>query len=234
MRKEFSADEIGILEAAIAFVLVLQFVFVCSLYVAKELAELNFLHITYKLYFSSLLFYDLSVIFLLAAYAHISNTGYEIRPVENICKYFERHGNIITTLTFSLHSKCHFLNNIHHVVATFGKGIYGYSWTLSRNSPSCYCYDCHSFNFPLCGVILLSNFCKLILFALLLKFLPFIFKVFDPASVLYLYQSPGGYGICAVRIFVWLYFAYACFRTIHHHKSKAEFYYTFFSIYTIW
>ncbi|XP_070551966.1 transmembrane protein 145-like isoform X2 [Ptychodera flava] len=57
---------------------------------------------------------------------------------------------------------------------------------------------------------------------------------FDPGLVLYIYESPAGYGLIALSIIGWLWFIYAIFFTLKHYPEKGAFYYPFFIFYTFW
>ncbi|KAK3107057.1 hypothetical protein FSP39_006021 [Pinctada imbricata] len=59
-------------------------------------------------------------------------------------------------------------------------------------------------------------------------------KVFDPGEVLYVYESPPGYGLIALRLIGWAWFCYSVFFTLKHFSSKGMFYYPFFIFYTLW
>ena len=52
--------------------------------------------------------------------------------------------------------------------------------------------------------------------------------------MLYIYESPPGYGILVLRVVAWVYFSYACFFTVKHYPEKSKFYYPFYIFYTIW
>ena len=62
----------------------------------------------------------------------------------------------------------------------------------------------------------------------------FMFQFFDPGEVLYLYESPAGYGILALRLLGWAWFLYAIFFTLKHFPEKSKFYFPFLAFYTIW
>ncbi|KAK9720842.1 Rhodopsin-like GPCR transmembrane domain [Popillia japonica] len=53
-------------------------------------------------------------------------------------------------------------------------------------------------------------------------------KVFDPGEVLYLYESPAGYGLIVLRIFAWCIFIYSTY------PEKSNFYYPFNIFGTLW
>ncbi|KAJ8313327.1 hypothetical protein KUTeg_009113, partial [Tegillarca granosa] len=57
---------------------------------------------------------------------------------------------------------------------------------------------------------------------------------FDPGKVLYIYESPAGYGLIAIRLICWLWFTYGVVFTLKNHKNKGRFYYPFYIFYTIW
>jgi hypothetical protein len=61
-----------------------------------------------------------------------------------------------------------------------------------------------------------------------------LFQFFDPGEVLYIYESPAGYGLVAMRLLGWIWFCYAIFFTLKHYPAKAKFYYPFFIFYTLW
>ncbi|XP_077485177.1 transmembrane protein 145-like [Amblyomma americanum] len=59
-------------------------------------------------------------------------------------------------------------------------------------------------------------------------------QYFDPGEVLYLYESPAGYGIVALRLVGWGWFVYATVFTLLHYPEKTAFYTRLFLLYTIW
>ncbi|CAG9134303.1 unnamed protein product [Plutella xylostella] len=59
-------------------------------------------------------------------------------------------------------------------------------------------------------------------------------KAFDPGEVLYLYESPPGYALIALRICAWFVFAYATFFTVKKFPQKNMFYCPFFICGTLW
>ncbi|XP_030747654.1 transmembrane protein 145-like [Sitophilus oryzae] len=58
--------------------------------------------------------------------------------------------------------------------------------------------------------------------------------VFDPGEVLYLYESPAGYGLIILRIIAWLMFIYSTVITLKKYPEKSNFYYPFNLFGTIW
>nr|XP_018918089.1 PREDICTED: transmembrane protein 145-like [Bemisia tabaci] len=59
-------------------------------------------------------------------------------------------------------------------------------------------------------------------------------QLFDPGEVLYLYESPAGYGLIALRLIAWWIFLYSTIFTLRHYPEKSEFYYTFKVIGSLW
>lgn len=57
---------------------------------------------------------------------------------------------------------------------------------------------------------------------------------FDPGEVLYIYESPPGYGLLVMQLIAWIYFSYACFFTVKHYPEKSKFYTPFYIFYSIW
>lgn len=59
-------------------------------------------------------------------------------------------------------------------------------------------------------------------------------QVFDPGQVLYIYESPAGYGLTVLRLLAWCMFVYASFFTMKHYPEKTAFYCPFFIFYSLW
>ncbi|CAH2243390.1 transmembrane protein 145-like [Pararge aegeria] len=59
-------------------------------------------------------------------------------------------------------------------------------------------------------------------------------RAFDPGEVLYLYESPAGYGLIVLRVAAWCAFAYATFFTVKKYPEKNMFYCPFFICGTLW
>jgi hypothetical protein len=65
--------------------------------------------------------------------------------------------------------------------------------------------------------------------------LTFLFcQFFDPGEVLYLYESPPGYGLIVLRVIAWWMFMYSTLFTLKHYPEKARFYYPFNIIGSMW
>lgn len=59
-------------------------------------------------------------------------------------------------------------------------------------------------------------------------------EVFDPGEVLYIYESPAGYGLIALRLVGWTFFCVSLIVNLVTHSRKTWFYIPFFIYYTIW
>ncbi|KAK3596447.1 hypothetical protein CHS0354_015919 [Potamilus streckersoni] len=68
-------------------------------------------------------------------------------------------------------------------------------------------------------------------YAVLIIWDPFFF---DAGKVLYIYESPPGYGLIAMRIIGWMMFLYSFIFTIKHYPRKKLFFIPFFIFYTLW
>ncbi|KYO40874.1 transmembrane protein 145 [Alligator mississippiensis] len=59
-------------------------------------------------------------------------------------------------------------------------------------------------------------------------------EFFDPAQVLYTYESPAGYGLIALQGLAYVWFCYAVLITLKQFPEKQPFYVPFFAAYTLW
>nr|XP_033770248.1 transmembrane protein 145 isoform X2 [Geotrypetes seraphini] len=59
-------------------------------------------------------------------------------------------------------------------------------------------------------------------------------QFFDPAQVLYTYESPAGYGNIALQFIAYIWFCYAILITLKQYPEKQAFYVPFFAAYTLW
>nr|XP_025977007.1 transmembrane protein 145 [Dromaius novaehollandiae] len=58
-------------------------------------------------------------------------------------------------------------------------------------------------------------------------------EFFDPAQVLYTYESPAGYGLIALQFLAYVWFCYAILITLKQFPEKQPFYVPFFAAYTL-
>ncbi|KAK0088178.1 hypothetical protein PV325_012845 [Microctonus aethiopoides] len=59
-------------------------------------------------------------------------------------------------------------------------------------------------------------------------------EVFDPGLVLYIYESPPGFCLMALKLFAWGVFCTCCFRTCKRTVSKLQFYASLLSLGSAW
>ncbi|XP_050456527.1 transmembrane protein 145-like [Cataglyphis hispanica] len=59
-------------------------------------------------------------------------------------------------------------------------------------------------------------------------------EIFDPGLVLYIYESPPGYGIIALKLIAWFVFVTRCFKTIRKLNTKLHFYFSLIMLGSTW
>ncbi|XP_032341862.1 transmembrane protein 145 isoform X1 [Camelus ferus] len=59
-------------------------------------------------------------------------------------------------------------------------------------------------------------------------------EFFDPGQVLYMYESPAGYGLIGLQVAAYVWFSYAVLVSLRHFPEKQPFYVPFFAAYTLW
>ncbi|XP_017759256.1 PREDICTED: transmembrane protein 145-like [Eufriesea mexicana] len=59
-------------------------------------------------------------------------------------------------------------------------------------------------------------------------------NVFDPGLVLYIYESPPGYGLIILKLIAWIIFSLRCFKTVRKMSTKLHFYSLLFSLGSTW
>lgn len=57
---------------------------------------------------------------------------------------------------------------------------------------------------------------------------------FDPGLVLYIYESPPGYGLIGLKLIAWFVFVTRCFKTIRKLNTKLHFYASLLLLGSIW
>lgn len=75
--------------------------------------------------------------------------------------------------------------------------------------------------------ICLNAVCQLALYV-------YQFEIFDPGLVLYIYESPPGYGLVALKLIAWIVFVLRCFRTTKRMTKKVHFYASLLSLGSAW
>ncbi|XP_029432757.1 transmembrane protein 145 [Rhinatrema bivittatum] len=198
--RHFSADEFGILETDITFLLIFIFILILSCYFGYILKGRQLLHTTYKM-------------FMMAA-------GVEVLSLVFFCMYWGQYasdgvGNpslkILAKLLFSASFLIFLL-----MLILLGKGF-----TVTRGRIS------HVGSIKLSVYMTLYTMTHSILFIHEAQF-------FDPAQVLYTYESPAGYGNIALQFIAYVWFCYAILITLKQYPEKQAFYVPFFAAYTLW
>lgn len=59
-------------------------------------------------------------------------------------------------------------------------------------------------------------------------------EAFDPGLVLYLYESPPGYGLIGLKLLAWGVFVICCYRTSQKYSTKFHFYGSLLSLGSSW
>ncbi|XP_029167799.1 transmembrane protein 145-like [Nylanderia fulva] len=59
-------------------------------------------------------------------------------------------------------------------------------------------------------------------------------EIFDPGLVLYIYESPPGYGLIALKLIAWFVFVTRCFKTIRKLHTKLHFYFSLIILGSMW
>ncbi|KAI4503939.1 hypothetical protein M0802_001342, partial [Mischocyttarus mexicanus] len=75
--------------------------------------------------------------------------------------------------------------------------------------------------------ICLSTACQLALYV-------YQFEIFDPGLILYIYESPPGYGLVALKLIAWIIFVLRCFKTTKKMTKKVHFYASLLSLGSAW
>ncbi|XP_074837453.1 transmembrane protein 145 isoform X2 [Carettochelys insculpta] len=198
--RHFSADEFGILETDITFLLVFLAILLISCYFGYLLKGRQLLHTTYKMFMAA--------------------AGVEVLSLLFFCIYWGQYacdgvGNgslkILAKLLFSVSFLLFLL-----MLILLGKGF-----TVTRGRIS------HTGSIKLSVYMTLYTITHVVLFIYEAEF-------FDPAQVLYTYESPAGYGLIALQFLAYVWFCYAVLTSLKQFPEKQPFYVPFFAAYTLW
>ncbi|XP_053867346.1 transmembrane protein 145 [Malaclemys terrapin pileata] len=198
--RHFSADEFGILETDITFLLIFLLILLISCYFGYLLKGRQLLHTTYKMFMTA--------------------AGVEVVSLLFFCIYWGQYacdgvGNgslkILAKLLFSISFLVFLL-----MLILLGKGF-----TVTRGRIS------HTGSIKLSVYMTLYTITHVVLFIYEAEF-------FDPAQVLYTYESPAGYGLIALQFLAYVWFCYAVLTTLKQCPEKQPFYVPFFAAYTLW
>ncbi|KAM6298476.1 transmembrane protein 145 [Podargus strigoides] len=198
--RHFSADEFGILETDITFLLIFILIFLVSCYFGYLLKGRQLLHTTYKMFMAAAGVEVLSLIFCCVYWGQYACDGVGSGSIK-----------ILAKLLFSVSFLIFLL-----MLILLGKG---FTVTRGRISPG--------------GAVRLSVYMTLysITHGVLLIYEA---EFFDPAQVLYTYESPAGYGLIALQALAFLWFCAAVLLTLKRVPERQRFYLPFFAAYTLW
>ncbi|XP_069115423.1 transmembrane protein 145-like [Argopecten irradians] len=200
LHQEFSADEFYILPILISFLIAYVIILAVSIVFAVILSGRQLLHITFKMYISSVIMWAFGLFILCISYGRYADSGYEQQGSKLAGRVFCAAGEICFLLMLNLLAK-------------------GYTITRGR--------------LPSHSTIKLSVFFTVYVVAYAALFIVEA-ETFDPALVLYIYESIPGYGLLILRLLAWAWFCYSLFFTLKRFPRKGGFYYPFFFLYTLW
>ncbi|KAM9250328.1 transmembrane protein 145 [Cariama cristata] len=198
--RHFSADEFGILETDITFLLIFIFIFLISCYFGYLLKGRQLLHTTYKMFMAAAGVEVLSLLFCCVYWGQYACDGVGSGGLK-----------ILAKLLFSVSFLIFLL-----MLILLGKGF-----TVTRGRIS------HAGSVRLSVYMTLYSITHIVLLIYEAEF-------FDPAQVLYTYESPAGYGLIGLQFLAYLWFCYAVLVTLKQVPEKQPFYLPFFAAYTLW
>ncbi|XP_054667297.1 transmembrane protein 145 [Grus americana] len=198
--RHFSADEFGILETDITFLLIFILIFLISCYFGYLLKGRQLLHTTYKMFMAAAGVEVLSLLFCCVYWGQYACDGVGSSSLK-----------ILAKLLFSISFLIFLL-----MLILLGKGF-----TVTRGRIS------HAGSVRLSVYMTLYSITHVVL-------LTYEAEFFDPAQVLYTYESPAGYGLIALQFLAYAWFCYAVLVTLKRVPEKQPFYLPFFAAYTLW
>ncbi|XP_076621963.1 transmembrane protein 145 isoform X2 [Colletes latitarsis] len=199
-REHFSADEFYILPELIVISFIYVILVILSLYIAMQLRARRLLHVSYKIFVTSLLCQLVGILFEIYSYTILGLRGITIANVSLMGQLLEACSDILYTILMLLLAL-------------------GFTVTKSTLTPRqtrwLICFAC------------LHSFCQFSLYI-------YQYDVFDPGLVLYIYESPPGYMLIALKLIAWVIFSLRCLKTIKKMSTKLHFYGSLFSLGSAW
>uniref|UniRef100_F6SBU0 Transmembrane protein 145 n=1 Tax=Ornithorhynchus anatinus TaxID=9258 RepID=F6SBU0_ORNAN len=193
--RHFSADEFGILETDVTFLLIFILIFLLSCYFGCESLGRGAMPVS-GLGSGPVL----SLLFFCIYWGQYATDGIGNRSFK-----------ILAKLLFSVSFLIFLL-----MLILLGKGF-----TVTRGRIS------HSGSVKLSIYMTLYTLTHIVLLIYEAEF-------FDPAQVLYTYESPAGYGLIGLQVVAYVWFCYAVLVSLRHFPEKQPFYGPFFAAYTLW
>uniref|UniRef100_A0A8C9HU20 Transmembrane protein 145 n=1 Tax=Piliocolobus tephrosceles TaxID=591936 RepID=A0A8C9HU20_9PRIM len=198
--RHFSADEFGILETDVTFLLIFILIFFLSCYFGYLLKGRQLLHTTYKMFMAAAGVEVLSLLFFCIYWSQYATDGIGNESVKILAKLLFSSSFLIFLLMLIL----------------LGKGF-----TVTRGRIS------HAGSVKLSVYMTLYTLTHVVLLIYEVEF-------FDPGQVLYMYESPAGYGLIGLQVAAYVWFSYAVLVSLRHFPEKQPFYVPFFAAYTLW
>lgn len=171
-----------------------------SIRVAFQLRTRRLLHITYKLFMTSLIAQLLGLMCEMYSYVNRAFKGYDLQAVSLIGLLLEACSETAFTMLLLLMS----------LGFTVTKSVLNIMETWR-----------------------LSTFIGAYISLQLLLFI-YESQVFDPGLVLYIYESPPGYALLALKIMAWVVFVLCCYKTAQNASTKFHFYGSLLSLGSGW
>eukprot|EP00118_Oscarella_pearsei_P013204 m.102568 g.102568 ORF g.102568 m.102568 type:complete len:506 (+) comp37178_c0_seq5:31-1548(+) len=197
---EFSADEQGILQTNIAFLIAFFVMFTWAFIRAGELHEKGMFHTTFKIFLWAVFLQIFSLLLLCIHYGVYANDGIGVIVLKSVGRLF----SVISEIIFLL------------MLLLFAKG-----WTVVRGRLS------------ISSQVKLSMLLTMYTFAYSAMFV-WEAVAFDPGKVLYLYDSPAGYGVVGLSFIAFTWFFFAVITTCKKNPDKMYFYLPFCVVYSTW
>uniref|UniRef100_A0A3Q4MVC6 Transmembrane protein 145 n=1 Tax=Neolamprologus brichardi TaxID=32507 RepID=A0A3Q4MVC6_NEOBR len=207
--QHFSADEFGILETDITFLIIFSMVFLLSCYFAYNLKGRQLLHTTYKMFMTAAGVEVLSLLFHcvywgLYAREGVGNGSLKILGDFPLCLL-----KCVIVFSSYLPPTC-----VQPLTLWF---IFAYHRARISHS----------------GSVKLSIYMTVYTITYVILFI-YEAEFFDPGEVLYAYDSPAGYGLMGLQLVAYVWFCYAVLVSLKHYPEKQPFYVPFFTTYTLW
>uniref|UniRef100_H2ZAC8 GPR180/TMEM145 transmembrane domain-containing protein n=1 Tax=Ciona savignyi TaxID=51511 RepID=H2ZAC8_CIOSA len=199
--EHFSADEFGILETNLFFLILFALMLVLSIDFAVILQKRQMLHTTYKMFMVCVALEVFGLLMLCVAIGTYASDGI---------------GNNGLKLIGNMSIKLDFIAELLFLLLLLLLG----GFTITRGHLS------HM------GTIKMSVFVTVFVIDIILFVYEYV--LFDPGLVLYVYESPAGYGLIGLRLTAWMWFTYGIIFTLKRYPEKNKFYYPLYGIYTIW
>lgn len=197
----------------------------CYLFLLAILRQRQLFHTTYKMYITSLSLEVFHLFIMVIAYAQYGTNGKENYGLRTFGRIFETASILTFLLMLILMGKGYTITRGR--LSTIGSVKIAIFMTLFVITYAVlFIYEANVSSWRQSTDLRVVKYTNFFFF--------FLMQFFDPGEVLYIYESPAGYGLVAMRLLGWVWFCYAIFFTLKHYPEKSKFYYPFFIFYTLW